>query len=238
MVKMSEEKFDLTWNDFSSNAANMVKNLLNDSQFTDVTLVSDDRKLIKAHKVILSSCSQFFNQVLAEISTQHPVLYLKGIQYAELSSIIRFIYMGMTEIAEEDLGRFMQAAQDLQIKGLQKKINSEVDIKNIINQQVTNDYNFQKQEIIAYEDSKYEEDEVNESIDTAVYQENDQNVYHTKSRDGVYYCDMCSYETKKTGNLKTHRQAKHLGVRLSCNSCTGEFYDKSTLQRHVLSKHG
>ena len=237
---MSEEKFDLSWNDFSSNAANMVKNLLNDSQFTDVTLVSDDRKLIKAHKVILSSCSQFFNQVLAEISNQHPVLYLKGIQYSELSSIIRFIYMGMTEIAEEDLGRFMQAAQDLQIKGLQKKINSEVDIKNIINQQVTNDHNFHTQEIIADENSKYEEDE--QFIDSAVYQENKQvdlrNVYRTKSRDGVYYCDMCSYETKKTGNLKTHRQAKHLGVRLSCNSCNGEFYDKSTLQRHVLSKHG
>ena len=237
---MVDDMCDLTWNDFSSNAANMVKNLLNDSQFTDVTLVSDDRKLIKAHKVILSSCSQFFSQILTEISSQHPVLFLKGIQYSELSPIIRFIYIGTTEIAEQDLGRFMRAAQDLQIEGLQKKINAKADIHNFVNQQNMNDENFQKQEIVAYEDSKYEEDE--QFIDSAVYQENKQvdlqNVYHTKSRDGVYSCDMCEYKTKRTYNLKTHRQGKHLGVRLSCNRCTSEFYDKSTLTKHVLSKHG
>ena len=125
MANMDEDKFDLTWKDFGENAAAMVRHLFNDSKFTDVTLVSDDRKRIKAHKVILSSCSLFFNQVLAETSTEHPLLFLKGIQHSELLAIVKFIYLGRTEIAEDDLGKFMKAAKELQIDGLQGKGNDE-----------------------------------------------------------------------------------------------------------------
>ena len=50
---MSDEKFELFWNDFGRNAEKTIRNLANDSQFTDVTLISDDRRRIKAHKVIL-----------------------------------------------------------------------------------------------------------------------------------------------------------------------------------------
>merc|ERR1712098_575643 len=120
-MKMSDEKFDLAWNDFESNAINTIRNLLNDTQFTDVTLISDDRRRIKAHKVILSSCSLFFKQILAETSTEKPLLYIKGIEHSELSAIVKFVYLGRTEIAEDDLGKFMKAAKELQIDGLQER---------------------------------------------------------------------------------------------------------------------
>ena len=55
---MSDEKFNLTWNDFGGKAERTIRDLVNDSVFTDVTLISDDRKRIKAHKIILSSSSQ------------------------------------------------------------------------------------------------------------------------------------------------------------------------------------
>merc|ERR1712098_45727 len=124
-MKMSDEKFDLAWNDFESNAINTIRNLLTDTQFTDVTLISDDRRRIKAHKFILSSCSLFFKQILAETSTEKPLLFIKGIEYSELSAIIKFIYLGRTEIAEDDLGNFMKAAKEFQIDGLQGGRNGE-----------------------------------------------------------------------------------------------------------------
>merc|ERR1712179_810879 len=116
---MSDEKFDLTWNDFGSNAVNTIRNL-----FTDVTLISDDRKRIKAHKVILNSSSQFFKEILIETSSEQPLLFIKGIKHAELAAIVKFIYVGSTEIAQEDIGKFMKAAEDLKIEGLQEKNNS------------------------------------------------------------------------------------------------------------------
>ena len=76
---MSDDKFDLTWNDFGRNAEKTIRNLANDSLFTDVTLLSDDCKRIKAHKVVLSSSSIFFRQVLSETSADQPLLFLKGI---------------------------------------------------------------------------------------------------------------------------------------------------------------
>ena len=41
---MAEEKFDLMWNDFGRYAERTIRNLVDDSQFTDVTLISDDKK--------------------------------------------------------------------------------------------------------------------------------------------------------------------------------------------------
>ena len=43
-----------------------------------VTLVSADSKQIKAHKVILSSRSKFFNQILLENPHQHPLRMIFG----------------------------------------------------------------------------------------------------------------------------------------------------------------
>ena len=120
---MSDDKFDLTWNDFTKNAEKTIRNLANDSLFTDVTLLSDDCKRIHAHKVVLSSSSNFFRQVLSETSKDQPLLFLKGIQDSELLAIMKFIYNGTTDIAQEDLNNFMKAAADLQIEGLQEKKN-------------------------------------------------------------------------------------------------------------------
>merc|ERR1711983_214397 len=131
-VKMLDEKFDIGWNDFESNAINTIRNLLNDTQFTDVTLISDDRRRIKAHKVILSSCSLFFKQILAETSTEKPLLFIKGIEHSELSAIVKFIYLGKTEIAEDDLGKFMKAAKELQIDGLQEMGDVENNLDNTV----------------------------------------------------------------------------------------------------------
>merc|ERR1712179_483776 len=119
-VIMSTEKFDLCWNDFPTNAVSTIRNLVTDTEYTDVTLVSDERRKIRAHKVTLAPASQFFREILPEISSHNPVLFLKGVEHSELLAIIRFVYVGTTEVAQDNLDKFMKAAQDLQIEGLQE----------------------------------------------------------------------------------------------------------------------
>ena len=122
---MAAEKFSLSWNDFGDNVINTFQSLLTDEHFTDVTIVSGDGKQIKAHKVVLSSCSQFFNQILLENPHNHPLLFLKGITHSELQAIMKFMYLCQTDVAQDDLRHFMEASAELQIKGLQEKPESE-----------------------------------------------------------------------------------------------------------------
>merc|ERR1719220_247836 len=85
--------------------------------FFDVTLACDDEQ-IQAHKVILSACSPFFRNILRRNPHQHPLLYLKGVKYKELLSVLNFMYQGEVNVAQEELNSFLAVAEDLRVKGL------------------------------------------------------------------------------------------------------------------------
>jgi len=111
------EKFCLKWNDFENNISSSFRELKDDKDFFDVTLACDDRQL-EAHKVILSACSPFFRSVLKKNPHQHPLLYLKGIKYEDILSVLNFMYHGEVNVAQEELNSFLAVAEDLQVKGL------------------------------------------------------------------------------------------------------------------------
>jgi len=248
--KMSEEKFDLSWNDFGSNAVNTIRNLLIDTQFTDVTLISDDRKKIKAHKVILNSCSQFFKDILAETSSEQPLLFTKGIQHVELAAIVKFIYVGSTEIAQEDIGKFMKAAEDLKIEGLQEKNNSPNEFEltgEYGHDNINTDYSGYNEILLTQDEALYDvvTHAENSKHDRELYHESNvssnvgplQNVSFEKRSDGKYSCTECEYQTAHRTTLKRHILAIHERVRFKCNQCDSEFTTETNLQTHKQSKH-
>lgn len=114
---MSSEKFCLRWNDFESNISSAFRELREDKDFFDVTLACDEEQ-IQAHKVILSACSPFFRTVLRRNRHEHPLLYLKGVKYTDLVSVLNFIYHGEVNVAQEELNSFLAVAEDLKVKGL------------------------------------------------------------------------------------------------------------------------
>jgi len=114
---MSSEKFCLRWNDFESNISLAFRELRDDKDFFDVTLACDDEQ-ISAHKVILSACSPFFRNILRRNPHQHPLLYLKGVKYTDLQSVLNFMYHGEVNVAQEELNSFLAVAEDLRVKGL------------------------------------------------------------------------------------------------------------------------
>jgi len=114
---MASEKFCLRWNDFESNISVAFRELREEKDFFDVTLACDDSQ-VQAHKVILSACSPFFRNVLRKNPHQHPLLYLKGVKYQELLSVLNFMYQGEVNVAQEELNSFLAVAEDLRVKGL------------------------------------------------------------------------------------------------------------------------
>eukprot|EP00092_Neocalanus_flemingeri_P091380 GFUD01115845.1.p1 GENE.GFUD01115845.1~~GFUD01115845.1.p1 ORF type:complete len:338 (+),score=57.29 GFUD01115845.1:96-1109(+) len=113
----STEKFCLRWNDFESNISVAFQELREDKDFFDVTLACDDEQ-IQAHKVILSACSPFFRQILKRNRHEHPLLYLKGVKYIDLMSVLNFMYHGEVNVAQDELNSFLAIAEDLKVKGL------------------------------------------------------------------------------------------------------------------------
>jgi hypothetical protein len=114
---MASEKFCLRWNDFETNISSAFRELRDDKDFFDVTLACDDEQ-IQAHKVILSACSPFFRGVLRRNPHAHPLLYLKGVKYTDLQSVLNFMYHGEVNVAQEELNSFLAVAEELRVKGL------------------------------------------------------------------------------------------------------------------------
>ena len=114
---MGSEKFCLRWNDFESNISGAFRDIRNEKDFFDVTLACEDSQL-DAHKVILSACSPFFRSILRRNPHNHPLLYLKGVKYNELLSILNFMYLGEVNVSQEDLNSFLAVAEELKVKGL------------------------------------------------------------------------------------------------------------------------
>jgi len=120
----SSEKFCLRWNDFEANVSSAFREIRDEKDFFDVTLACDDDSQIQAHKVIIAACSPFFRNVLRKNSHQHPLLYLKGVKYKELVSVLNFMYMGEVNVAQDDLNSFLAVAEDLRVKGLTQGSNN------------------------------------------------------------------------------------------------------------------
>ena len=91
---MDQDKYTLKWHAFPDHLRAVMKEMMTSEDFANVTLVSDDKKTIKAHKSILSACSPVFKKIIDINHSQHPLIYLRGIQSYELGSILQFMYLG------------------------------------------------------------------------------------------------------------------------------------------------
>ena len=59
---MDQDKYSLQWHTYSDHLRNILKEMISDDSFADVTLITDDKKQIKAHRNILSACSSVFKE--------------------------------------------------------------------------------------------------------------------------------------------------------------------------------
>jgi Cys2His2 zinc finger developmental/cell cycle regulator len=91
---MASSKIKLQRTDHAAAAPRAFSQLWGEQDFADVTLAAADGQHIKVHKVILSSCSQFFRNLLVTIAHPNPLIYLKGTTYKELELVIQLIYLG------------------------------------------------------------------------------------------------------------------------------------------------
>ena len=89
------------WDDHAQFRTSALQELRKTEDFLDVTIACDDDQ-IKAHKVILSSASPFFHNILKRNPHSHPLLYLRGTKVKDIEAILEFVYSGVTYVNEEE----------------------------------------------------------------------------------------------------------------------------------------
>ena len=93
----SEEQFCLRWNDYHESMVATLQELRNQDDFVDVTLLCEGSAEIRAHKLILSACSDFFRSLLKRMpatNAHNPVIVLWDIVRDDVNQILSYMYNG------------------------------------------------------------------------------------------------------------------------------------------------
>ncbi|XP_018023147.1 broad-complex core protein isoforms 1/2/3/4/5 isoform X17 [Hyalella azteca] len=107
----------LKWNNHRSTFFYVLSNVRKKECYTDVTLACDG-KFYPVHKLVLSTCSEYFEQMFEQTQCKHPVIVLKDIRSEELESLLSYMYVGEVNVVQEKLSGLIKAAECLRIKGL------------------------------------------------------------------------------------------------------------------------
>ncbi|XP_069671622.1 protein tramtrack, beta isoform-like isoform X2 [Periplaneta americana] len=114
----SDQQFCLRWHNYQSSLLASLPQLLDGDDLTDVTLSAGGRNL-RAHRVVLSACSQYFKELFKVLQPlQHPVIVLPGTNFTDLCALVTFMYSGEVNIYQEQLPGLLNMADAMQIRGL------------------------------------------------------------------------------------------------------------------------
>jgi len=119
------ENFKLKWNDHHSVFFSTAEALCQGDHLTDVTLSCGKREF-SAHKLVLSVCSTYFNELFTprRIQKNHrpandaAIVYLKDVDPHHMELLLNFMYRGEINVEEGELMNLLSTARGLQIRGL------------------------------------------------------------------------------------------------------------------------
>ena len=253
---MHQEKYNLNWHTYSDHLKEMLHDMMKTDELTDVTLVCDDKRQLKAHKIVLSACSSVFKNIIQTLPEKASVIYLRGIQHQEMESILEFMYMGVATFYQERMNDFLNVAKNLEIKEISKDLEFDEQFTDNDNPDLEIPQNRVDCESEVSNDPPNEL--VNRSGDKNTYNYettkhnsltcNTCNLIFTRKQcltrhiqsiheGGKYACNQCDKQFTAQHSLTIHIQSIHEGVKYDCNQCDQQFTIHSHLKRHIRSIH-
>ena len=229
-----DEKFSLKWNDFQINVVSSFNRLRNQSTFTDVTLVSADKKQISAHKIVLAASSGFFSNIFEQNTQSHLMICLDGISSTELTSVLDYIYLGEVKIFQENLDRFLKVGEKLELEGLltSDEFEPKTDEKPY-DTKTLDDYEIAETESFSTKQSRI----VMNANGLSTIEELDSQILQqiVRAPDGNN-CGICNYTSKKVSHLKEHIESHFKGLSFACKFCGKNFSSRAVLRKHKNCK--
>ena len=234
--------------------------LLTEDDFKDVTLVSDDLHVVKAHKALLSKSSDVFRQILMLEDDKNPIIFIRGSSQKQLKSILNFIYLGETEVTEEDINIFLQLAKDFKLKEFtdtktKKVVSGTIDNQNIdlIKQKLENenekdfeyiDNESNKTEISIGEEAPEDDNDIQQTSDPEDYHNNSSLLSEADIKDehfeiGKEMHEQNEMNTSKSMDKDSNKQELTSNCRIKCTytGCNKEFTNHGNMRVHYKVSH-
>ena len=254
LSRMSE-KFCVQWNDYSDSVKEGFKTLKTNSDFSDVTLACEDGQQIDAHKVVLVSTSPFFHNLLKRNNHPHPLIYMKGFKFEDLSAIIDFLYFGEVDVLQENLYSFFALADDLKLRGLmgereameEKYQGSSLDLKQSKikasrqNEKVPTSLSVVCKKEPLLNEGKSPEQKFVDNVATDLQEldaqvksimEESPNIIREDKKERAKKCKLCGKEGAQF-TIRDHIEAHHLeGIVLPCNTCEKAYKSRTSFRQH------
>ena len=159
--------------------------------------------------IILSAQSLFFNRIFKINDKRDILIYLPNISSDELKHILEYLYIGQTDISENDLVQFMIFGKLFEIKGL-------VDLPPMGDPKDTK----------KIKEEGFEDESLLISKSLLKRQPN-----------GKFPCDLCEYQSVFRRGVRRHQEAVHLGIKHACDECPKEYGDLNNLKINKKSAH-
>ena len=241
------EEYLLSSKDFSASIKRTLSHLVNDTSFTDVTLACNDDKQLKAHKVILGGSSHFFRKILLNNPHQHPVIYLKGLQFEDIKvmscpcpcpcpcpnapsqAVLQYLYLGETRISKEQVSSFLDTARELQVEGLGAGIELQEETEKQLNSAEVN-----------MDHSSNQEDGKRVQSDTALVDDSSRDLSVQKGIDDM---KPAIIEEESSGKGLAGKELLEPRNTLSCDicgfksSCLNASNSRTSIKRHKKNAH-
>ncbi|CAG0902300.1 unnamed protein product [Darwinula stevensoni] len=110
-------KYNLKWNSHHAETFQSFENLRHREMFVDATL-SCNGQFLKAHKLVLCAGSGYFERILNRDGPGTPTIHFYGVDMQLLKLLVEFMYCGEVEVPAMDLEKFIEVAENLEVKGL------------------------------------------------------------------------------------------------------------------------
>ena len=233
-----DEKFCINWNDFQMKVSSSFQKMQEEGYFSDVTLVTDDNKSFAVHKIVLSTSSNLFKTILENYPHSNTLLYMHGVDSKMMKLMIDFMYKGQAELGHDQLDKFLNNAQKLQVEGLLPTNYEAVDNStptNIIESRevLSNDEsdditktNGATKRIISNVNTGDDQNEIiRQKVSEMIYSDN-----------GIYTCKVCGKVIKSQPNIYKHVETHIEGVLYECHQCNKTFRSRNSLSNHKSAR--
>ncbi|CAB4065503.1 unnamed protein product [Lepeophtheirus salmonis] len=249
------EDFCLRWNDHHKLIWGTMERLLGNQNMTDVTLSLYNGQNFKAHRLVLSACSPYFegNSIPGTSHKHHP----HGINPFHMQLLLQYMYRGEVNVEESEILSLLAAAKDLQIRGLTEAA------ENICHRQKVKE-EVKDYEVVEQDNVSMNDNSLSENVDPANVDTNSCLLKSSSSeeRDSPPVSinvpsKSCKSIVKKStspggsdnvcvecGKVFSHRwmlerhSTTHSGIqRFVCSICERKFSHQASAARHIKNVH-
>ena len=241
---MIGSKFKLQ--EYSDHVKELLREIITDPVFSDVTLIFDDFKTMKANRNILSACSPTLKNILQIDPSKSSHLYLRGLKIAEIEAMIEFVLFGEVIIQQDQINDFLKFAEILEIKELCNRDREQektlpIEVKTNENSESTSanaDNHETKVEAVWTPD--YSCKLCKKDYTGSKWGKESLKIHVRRTHDKIRYpCNKCDFQAGGTSDLNKHIQSIHEGIKFECQyeGCNYKSTRKATVNYHVRFKH-